>query len=71
MAKHVVGNGPSAITLSYLLSGNVPFYKGGCEDVYVDKKLSRDEPIVLQDIEYLSQVRIVAKKNPIQALIIG
>ena len=50
------GNGPSAITLSYLLSGNVPFYTGGCEDAYVDKKLTKDEPIVLQDIEFLSQV---------------
>ena len=50
------GNGPSAITLSYLLSGNVPYYTGGCEDVYVDKKLTKDEPIVLQDIELLSQV---------------
>ena len=50
------GNGPSAITLSYLLSGNVPYYTGGCEDAYVDKKLTKDEPIVLQDIEFLSQV---------------
>ena len=36
----------------------VHYYKGGCEDAYVDKKLARDEPIVLQDIEYLSQVSI-------------
>ena len=36
----------------------MPYYTGGCEDAYVDKKLTKDEPIVLQDIEYLSQVSL-------------
>ena len=55
----VIGNGPSAITLSYLLSGNVPSYVGfGAVDELLHKRLSQrpDEPLVLQDLEELANV---------------
>jgi hypothetical protein len=53
-----LGNGPSALTLSYLLSGNVPFYLGGCEDVALHTRLSHDshEPLVTQDLQQLATV---------------
>lgn len=54
------GNGPSAISLSYMLSGNVPYYVGEVSDEYLHKRLTnnRKETIFLQDIEELSTVRI-------------
>ena len=53
-----LGNGPSAITLSYLLSGHVPYYRGNSSDDFLHLRLSEsiDQPLVLQDLEFLSDV---------------
>ena len=53
-----IGNGPSAITLSYLLSGHVPYYRGNSSDDFLHLRLSEniDQPLVLQDLEFLSDV---------------
>lgn len=53
-----LGNGPSAITLSYMLSGNVPIYQGQADDPMLHIRLSQnpDVPLVLQDIEELAMV---------------
>ena len=54
----LTGNGPSAITLSYLLSGHVPYYRGNSSDDFLHLRLSEnlDQPLVLQDLEFLSDV---------------
>ena len=54
----ILGNGPSAITLSYLLSGHVPYYRGNSSDDFLHLRLSEsiDQPLVLQDLEFLSDV---------------
>ena len=54
----VIGNGPSGITLSYFLSGRVPYYTGNSSDEFLHVRLSEniDEPLVLQDLEFLSEV---------------
>jgi len=54
----VIGNGPSAITLSYMLAGNVPYYVGNSSDEFLHLRLSEnaDEPLVLQDLAFLSDV---------------
>ena len=60
MEFYFVGNGPSAITLSYLLSGHVPYYRGNSNDEFLHLRLSEnsDQPLVLQDLEFLSDVSI-------------
>ena len=54
----VIGNGPSAISLSYMLSGNVAFYKGPSDDDMLHNRMNylKSTPIVLQDLRELSQV---------------
>ena len=53
-----LGNGPSAITLSYMLAGNTPFYSGNTNDEFLHLRLTEnaDEPLVLQDLAFLSDV---------------
>ena len=55
-----LGNGPSAITLSYMLAGNTPFYSGNTNDEFLHLRLTEnaDEPLVLQDLAFLSDVSI-------------
>ena len=54
----VAGNGPSGISLSYLLSGNCPYYKGGCQDEMLHARLTSQPHLSLleQDLEFLSDV---------------
>lgn len=53
-----LGNGPSAITLSYMLAGNVPYYEGTSSDEFLHARLSQavDQPLVLQELQFLSDV---------------
>lgn len=57
-----VGNGPSAITLSYLLSGHWPHYKGqdnmGHPPEFLHARLEAQSgiPLVLQNLEELAEV---------------
>ena len=45
----IIGNGPSAIFLSLLLSGYVPYFAGNLEDSVLGLKLEKDKrPIVEQ-----------------------
>ena len=57
-----LGNGPSAITLSYILAGNTPFYSGNTNDEFLHLRLTEnaDEPLVLQDLAFLSDVSFLA-----------
>jgi len=66
----VIGNGPSAITLSYLLSGHVPYYRGNSSDEFLHLRLSEnsDEPLVLQDLEFLSDGLEGRSTNPVSVL---
>lgn len=51
----VIGNGPSGICLSYLLSGNWPWFTGEPHpDPYLQVKLREDVSIIEQDLDYLS-----------------
>ena len=54
----MVGNGPSGICLSYLLSGNMPYYVGQSEDDMLHARLSvqPDQSLVEQDLEFLAEV---------------
>lgn len=36
----IIGNGPSALTLSYILHGHIPYYVGAHHDTILDSKLS-------------------------------
>ncbi|KAH3943888.1 hypothetical protein HBI81_047350 [Parastagonospora nodorum] len=38
----IVGNGPSALILSYILHGHIPYYIGGHHDVLLDAKLKKN-----------------------------
>ena len=53
-----IGNGPSAIALSYMLAGNTPIYSGESNDEFLHLRLSEmpGYPIVLQDLKELSEV---------------
>ncbi|XP_075044990.1 oxidative stress-induced growth inhibitor 1 [Mixophyes fleayi] len=55
----IIGNGPSGICLSYLLSGYTPFVKEGAvhPNPLLQRKLEEfpDIPITQQDLEYLSE----------------
>jgi len=55
----IVGNGPSAIILSYLLSGHWPYYNGEpVDDPILAERLkymSRAKSLVLQDLDWLSE----------------
>ena len=55
---YILGNGPSAIALSYMLAGNTPVYSGTSNDEFLHLRLSEmpDHPIVLQDLKGLSEV---------------
>lgn len=58
----LLGNGPSAITLSYMLSGHWPFYSGpsglGHPPDFLHARLAGDVPLVLHDLKELSEVYI-------------
>ncbi|CAB4060049.1 Oxidative stress-induced growth inhibitor 2,Oxidative stress-induced growth inhibitor 1 [Lepeophtheirus salmonis] len=66
----IVGNGPSGITLSYMLSGNIPYYKGKSADEYLHLRLQEesDNPLVLQNLEFLSEGLQGRSNNPVSLL---
>ena len=53
-----LGNGPSGISLSYMLSGNWPYYTGESEDELLHTRLQQepDLSLVEQDLAFLSDV---------------
>lgn len=56
----VIGNGPSAVTLSYMLSGHWPYYKTSQShpNEYLNQRLTEEnvvnKSLIEQDLEYLS-----------------
>jgi len=67
----VIGNGPSGIALSYLLSGNWPYYKGYSQDEFLHTRLSLqpDLSLVEQDLEFLSDGLEGRSNNPVSLLL--
>lgn len=53
----IIGNGPSGITLSYLLSGNWPYYVGHSQDEFLHARLMVEPELSLveQDLAFLSE----------------
>lgn len=69
----IVGNGPSAIILSYFLSGHWPYYNGKPIDdpILKDrlKYMSQNKSLVLEDLEWLSEgVYDSRTMNPVSIL---
>lgn len=69
----VIGNGPSAIVLSYILSGHVPIWNGcPVSNDYLNMKLEqyvKDSPLLDQDLEFLSDGLEGRSRNPVSLLI--
>lgn len=61
-----VGNGPSGIMLSYILSGNWPYYNGGAHpDEMLTTRLQNmpsDKSLLEQDLDMLAQVNDCGQK---------
>ncbi|XP_037085440.1 oxidative stress-induced growth inhibitor 1-like [Pollicipes pollicipes] len=70
----IIGNGPSAITLSYLLAGNWPYYSGGggggLIPAFLHQKLETAPATSLlqHDLEHLSEGLEGRSNNPISVL---
>ncbi|XP_076470605.1 oxidative stress-induced growth inhibitor 1-like [Babylonia areolata] len=67
----VVGNGPSAITLSFLLHGHRPYYNGDSHsNALLTSKLkgSKESSLVEQDLEFLSEGLEGRSPNPVALL---
>ncbi|XP_012556189.1 oxidative stress-induced growth inhibitor 2 [Hydra vulgaris] len=69
----IIGNGPSAILLSYFLSGNWPYYNGKpIDDPILKERLryvSQTKSLVLQDLEWLSEGMYDSRTmNPVSIL---
>jgi hypothetical protein len=69
----LTGNGPSALILSYVLHGHIPYYIGGHQDGILDSKLS-SRPNVLSltpDLyaHFLSSLRYSTQALPVNTLL--
>ncbi|KAJ4288561.1 hypothetical protein N0V90_011798 [Kalmusia sp. IMI 367209] len=69
----IIGNGPSALILSYILHGHIPYYVGGHHDRLLDQKLSK-EPSLLHltpDLyaHFLSSLRYSTAALPVNTLL--
>ncbi|XP_065211519.1 oxidative stress-induced growth inhibitor 2-like [Planococcus citri] len=69
----VIGNGPSGIILSYILSGNWPYYNGGKHpDEMLTARLQympQDKSLLEQDLDMLSQGLEGRSRNPVSVLV--
>ncbi|KAF9734599.1 hypothetical protein PMIN06_012273 [Paraphaeosphaeria minitans] len=69
----IIGNGPSALILSYLLHGHIPYYVGGHHDALLDQKLRRQLSLLhltpdLHD-HFLSSIRYSTAALPVNTLL--
>ncbi|KAF2735683.1 hypothetical protein EJ04DRAFT_542933 [Polyplosphaeria fusca] len=69
----IIGNGPSALILSYILHGHVPYYVGGHQDTILDSKLS-ERPCLLDltpdlHAHFLSSLRYSTQALPLNTLL--
>ncbi|CAF1361065.1 unnamed protein product [Rotaria sordida] len=69
----IIGNGPSAIVLSYILSGHIPYWNGcPVSNDYLNIKLEeyvKDSSLLEQDLEFLSNGLEGRSRNPVSLLI--
>ncbi|KZF23942.1 hypothetical protein L228DRAFT_218207 [Xylona heveae TC161] len=69
----IVGNGPSALILSYILHGHVPFYAGNHDDRILDSKLAACPNLLNAKPEYAahfpSSMRYSTQALPINVLL--
>ncbi|CAG5142886.1 uncharacterized protein ALTATR162_LOCUS1243 [Alternaria atra] len=69
----IIGNGPSALILSYILHGHIPYYIGGHHDAILDAKL-QNSPNLLHltpDLyaHFLSSLRYSTQALPVNTLL--
>ncbi|EMD58728.1 hypothetical protein GGP41_006164 [Bipolaris sorokiniana] len=69
----IIGNGPSALILSYILHGHIPYYVGGHHDAILDAKL-QNAPNLLHltpDLyaHFLSSLRYSTQALPVNTLL--
>ncbi|XP_054276279.1 oxidative stress-induced growth inhibitor 1-like [Macrosteles quadrilineatus] len=69
----VIGNGPSALGLSYMLAGHLPYYNGlphPTDDMLTARlqAISTTRPLFTQDLEFLSQGLEGRSTNPVSVL---
>ncbi|GFT07326.1 oxidative stress-induced growth inhibitor 1 [Nephila pilipes] len=67
----VIGNGPSGITLSYMLCGNWPYYNGVPHPIdFLQYRLeeNKDKSLLQQDLVYLSEGLEGRSMNPVSVL---
>ncbi|KAJ4991793.1 hypothetical protein SVAN01_02643 [Stagonosporopsis vannaccii] len=69
----IIGNGPSALILSYILHGHVPYYIGGHHDNILDAKLSKNPNLLhlTPDLyaHFLSSLRYSTQALPVNTLL--
>ncbi|KAF2683766.1 hypothetical protein K458DRAFT_431974 [Lentithecium fluviatile CBS 122367] len=69
----IIGNGPSALILSYILHGHIPYYIGGHHDPILDQKLSKDPSLLhlTPDLyaHFLSSLRYSTAALPVNTLL--
>ncbi|KAL5383300.1 hypothetical protein DPSP01_005989 [Paraphaeosphaeria sporulosa] len=69
----IIGNGPSALILSYILHGHIPYYVGGHHDALLDQRLRRELSLLhltpdLHD-HFLSSIRYSTAALPVNTLL--
>ncbi|KAF2873992.1 hypothetical protein BDV95DRAFT_565197 [Massariosphaeria phaeospora] len=69
----IIGNGPAALILSYILHGHIPYYVGGHQDSILDLKLSKDPSLLhlTPDLyaHFLSSLRYSTQALPVNTLL--
>ncbi|KAJ4376542.1 hypothetical protein N0V86_006655 [Didymella sp. IMI 355093] len=69
----IIGNGPSALILSYMLHGHIPYYIGGHYDSILDAKLSKNPNLLhlTSDLyaHFLSSLRYSTAALPVNTLL--
>ncbi|KAH9872364.1 hypothetical protein IAQ61_005199 [Plenodomus lingam] len=69
----IIGNGPSALILSYILHGHVPYYIGGHHDAILDAKLEKNPNLLhlTPDLHahFLASLRYSTQALPVNTLL--
>ncbi|UPX16570.1 uncharacterized protein EKO05_0006962 [Ascochyta rabiei] len=69
----IIGNGPSALILSYILHGHIPYYIGAHYDGILDAKLSKERSLLhlTPDLyaHFLSSLRYSTQALPVNTLL--
>ncbi|OAL56229.1 hypothetical protein IQ07DRAFT_526028 [Pyrenochaeta sp. DS3sAY3a] len=69
----IIGNGPSALVLSYILHGHIPYYVGGHHDTILDAKLDKSPSLLhlTPDLHahFLSSLRYSTQALPVNTLL--